>query len=92
MYGVIGHVELDPARQDEAEQMLHDEVIPMVKGIPGFVSGYWLRSDDGTSGMSLMLFETEEQAKNVIANRPDPPAGGPIKGMQMEVRRVLAQA
>jgi Antibiotic biosynthesis monooxygenase. len=70
MYGVIGQVEIDPARQDEAEQLLHDQIIPMVKSSPGFVTGYWLRSDDGTSGMSLILFETEEAAQNLAANRP----------------------
>jgi hypothetical protein len=92
MHGVIGEVQIDPARQDEAEKLLQETIIPTVKSAPGFVAGYWLRSDDGSSGMSLILFESEEAARKAAENRPAPPEGGPISAIRMEVRRVLAQA
>lgn len=92
MYGVIGEVKLEPGRLDEAEKILQEHIVPSVKAAPGFVAGYWLRSDDGTTGMSLLLFETEEAARKAVENRPGPPEGAPISPIRMEVRRVLAQA
>jgi hypothetical protein len=65
----------------------------MVKSAPGMVAAYWLRSDDGTSGMSLVLFESEEAARWAVENQPARvPEGGAVTLTRMEVRRVLAQA
>ena len=92
MHGIINEVRIDPGRQDEAEKLLQETMVPMVKAAPGFVAGYWLRSDDGTSGMSLLLFESEEAAQKALENRPAPVEGGPVTPTRTEVRRVLAQA
>ncbi|HEY3240704.1 MAG TPA: antibiotic biosynthesis monooxygenase [Acidimicrobiia bacterium] len=92
MYGVVGEVKIDPARQDEAEKLLHEMVVPMVKSAPGLVAAYWLRSDDGTSGTSLILFESEDAARKAIENQPAAlPEDAPVTPIRMEVRRVLAQ-
>jgi heme-degrading monooxygenase HmoA len=92
MYGVINEVKIDAARQDEAEKFLHESVVPMVKSAPGLVAAYWLRSDDGTAGMSLILFESEEAARNAVEHQPaGMPEDGPVTPTRMEIRRVLAQ-
>ena len=72
--------------------MLHDQIIPLVKTAPGFVAGYWLRSDDGTAGMSILLFESEDAARKAVEHRPLPPEDAPVSQTRMEIRRVLAQA
>ena len=41
MYAVIGRVEIDSSRADEAAELLNNYTVPMVKQAPGFVSGTW---------------------------------------------------
>lgn len=52
MYGLVVRVKIDPDRGDEAAQMLKAQVVPKSRERAGFTGGYWLRSDDGTRGMS----------------------------------------
>ena len=49
----------DPA---EAKRGLDEEVLPTIKGAPGFVGAYFVAVDD-THGISIEVFETEEQAR-----------------------------
>ena len=42
--------------------MLNDQVIPVVKQLPGFQRGVWLRSEDGSTGMGIVVFDSEEHA------------------------------
>ena len=43
------------------QQMLSEEVVPRVQQAPGFVTGYWTRSEDNR-GLSMMVFESEDAA------------------------------
>jgi len=61
MYGVIATVDISDAAA--ATKALAERVVPMVKAAPGFVAGYWVRLDEG-HGVSLVVFETEEQARS----------------------------
>ena len=58
MHAVLVKVKLsdtsDPA-------ILREQVVPRVKELPGFVSGYWVR-DDGI-GRSMVVFDSEENAR-----------------------------
>ena len=79
MYAVFGKVEIDSSRADEATELLNNYTVPMVKQAPGFVSGTWARSDDGTRGQSVLLFESEETAKAAAERAPTgPPPGAPV--------------
>jgi len=69
MYAALVSVKIDPAKVDEAKSMLQSDVVPMVKAAPGFIAGYWLEPTDGR-GYSVVLFETEEQARQTA-----PPVG-----------------
>ena len=74
MHAVVVTVEItdpDAARQGLAE------LIPQIKAAPGFVAGYWVRID-GTHGTSVVVFETEEQARAGA-----PPADGGAPGVTM---------
>ena len=46
----------------EATRGLDEEVIGMIKGAPGFVGAYFVAVDD-KHGISIEVFETEEQAR-----------------------------
>ena len=59
MHAVIADVEItDP---EAARKGLEEQVLPMVKSVPGFVGGYWVRLGDNI-GTSIVVFETKEQA------------------------------
>jgi heme-degrading monooxygenase HmoA len=92
MYAVFGRVEVDSSRADEAAELLNNYTVPMVKQAPGFVGGTWARSADGTHGLSLILFESEEEARAAERAATGPPPGGPVTFVSAEVFEVLAQA
>jgi hypothetical protein len=46
-----------------SEEMLRQQVIPAVKQQAGFVSGTWIRSEDGTNAMRVVLFDTKDNAE-----------------------------
>ena len=93
MHAVVVSVEIDAERADEARELLDSFTIPMAKGVPGFVSGTWMRSADGTKGRGVLIFESEDGA-NALASRAaqGPPAGAPVKFVSAEPFEVLAQA
>jgi heme-degrading monooxygenase HmoA len=71
MYAVVTTVDITDG--DAATKALAEQVIPTVKQAPGFVGGYWVRLDDG-HGTSVVVFETEEQAR---AGAPEVGGGPP---------------
>jgi hypothetical protein len=94
MYAVIGRVEIDASRRDEAQKTLQEEVIPRVKSAEGFVRGLWLRSSDGTKGRAVVVFDTEEHARAgaEMARQQAPPPGAPVTFESAEVVEVVAEA
>jgi len=72
MHATVVHVNIQD--QAEAKRALDQEFIPMLRGAPGFVGAYFVAVDD-THGVSIQVFETEEQAKAAA-----PPATGPGMG------------
>ena len=61
MHAVIVKVKIGDF--DKARKGLREEVVPRASQAPGFVAGYWTRSDDGHSGLSMILFESEANAR-----------------------------
>jgi heme-degrading monooxygenase HmoA len=57
MHAMVSTVEIKAGRGDEAVATLKDQVVAKVKTMPGFVSGTWARSADGTKGHSVVIFE-----------------------------------
>jgi hypothetical protein len=93
MHAVIGTIEIDENRADEATELLNSFAVPNAKQAPGFISGTWYRSADGTRGHSVVLFESEATAK-AAAERvaQGPPPGAPVRLVSTDVFEVLAQA
>ncbi len=61
----------------EAKRGLRLEVIPMMKGAPGFLGAHFIAVDDDR-GFSVALFETEEQARAAA-----PPGGAEAPGVKL---------
>jgi len=89
MYAVVVTVTIDSARVDEAQAFLQSTIVPRVQGSPGAQHGTWLRPDDGTKGMSLIVFDTRENAEAAAEMIPDEPGPG-VKVQSKEIREVAA--
>lgn len=62
MYAIFTAVEYNQGTtEDEAVQALKEGLIPQIKQAPGFVKGTWFGDDK--KGHGLVVFETEDQAK-----------------------------
>jgi hypothetical protein len=89
MHAVVVRVSISDV--ETAQKGLEGIVVPRVKQAPGFVAGYWTRSDDKSNGQSMMVFESEDAARAVADQlHTDVPEGVTIEGT--EVREVVASA
>ena len=61
MYAVVVRVSIGDA--EIADEGLRERQVPAVSSAPGFVAGYWTRSDDGSKGLSMLVFESEDAAR-----------------------------
>jgi len=90
VHAALVRLTIDPEQAPAAAEALMSDILPRVRSASGFVAGYWLEPADG-QGFSIVLFETEEQAR-----RSAPPAsnwaapGGSIN--DDDFRRVAANA
>ena len=73
MHATVVHVNIHD--QAEAKRALDQEFIPMLREAPGFVGAYFVAVDE-THGVSIQVFETEEQAKAVAPPKTGPGMGG----------------
>jgi hypothetical protein len=76
---------------DVAREGLVTQVVPRVSQAPGFVAGYWSRSEDDT-GLGMIVFESEDAARAVaeMIRSQGPDEGVTLEGV--EVREVVAHA
>jgi hypothetical protein len=66
-----------------------EELIPNVKASPGFVAGYWVRTDD-SHGTSMAVYDTAEHAAATA-----PPVGAEMDGVKVtgsQVGQVMGSA
>lgn len=74
MHAVVYTVDIKPtATQGQLDAEL-DHLIGHVTAIPGFVRGTW--ASDGSTGLSIQLFEDEQTARDIAANAAVPPEAG----------------
>jgi hypothetical protein len=92
MHAVVVRVTINDF--ETARPMLENEIVPRVSGAPGFVAGYWTRSQDGGNGLATIVFESEDaarQASEMIRAAASDPKGG-VSLEDVEVREVVASA
>jgi hypothetical protein len=89
MHAVLVKVSISDV--DNAQRELRETIVPRVSQLPGFVAGYWTRSDDGSNGRSMIVFESEEAARTAAERiGASVPEGVTFEGA--EVREVVANA
>lgn len=90
MHAALVTLTIDLDQAPAAANALVNDILPSVRSAPGFVAGYWLEPADG-QGFSIVLFETEEQARETAPPVSSWAAPGvTINGV--EFRRVAAAA
>jgi hypothetical protein len=90
MHAVVVRVSINDF--DRARQFLTERVVPGASQAPGFVAGYWTRSEDGRAGLSMIVFESEENARAAaqMIESQEMDEGVTLEGT--EVREVVANA
>ena len=63
MHAVVVKVSVNDG--EPATKYLREEIVPRIKEAPGLVAGYWVRLEGGDEGNSVIVFESEEQARAV---------------------------
>jgi hypothetical protein len=90
VHAVLVRLTIDPEQAPAAAEALMSDILPRVRSASGFVAGYWLEPAEG-QGFSIVLFDTEEQAREAA-----PPVNGwaapGIDITGVEFRRVAATA
>ena len=89
MHAVIVKVTInDP---EAAVDNLRSQIVPRVKGAPGFVAGYWY-GDGQTSGNATMIFESEENAQGLVEMMRSQEGPGAATIDSIDVHPVVANA
>ena len=70
MHAVVFQVDMKQGWEGSAEAEL-DQLVTMLKSVPGFVRGTW--ANDDRRGLSFLLFESQESAEGLAANASMPP-------------------
>ena len=77
--------------RESATQGLREQVVPRVSQAPGFVAGYWTRKEGTDTGLSMVIFESEDAANSAVEQlRGAAPEGVVID--DIEVREVVEHA
>jgi hypothetical protein len=91
MHAVVVRVSISDL--ESARKMLQEEVVPRASQAPGLVAAYWTRSDDGSNGLSMLVFESEDNARAAEAMiREGVERNVAVTLESVEIREVVASA
>ena len=90
MHSALVRLTVDPEQAPAAAEALTRDILPRVRSASGFIAGYWLEPADG-QGFSIVLFESEEQAREAVPPVSSWAAPG-VAITGVEFRRVAATA
>jgi hypothetical protein len=92
MHALVVRVTIHNA--DRTRDVLNSQVVPQVSSAPGFKTGYWTWATGGENGLSMIIFDSEENARaagdRISAIATDAPDDVTLDGV--EVREVVASA
>jgi type III secretory pathway lipoprotein EscJ len=77
---------------DRAVETLNERIVPAVSQAPGFIAGYWTRSEDN-HGHSVIAVESEDAARAIAEMiQAQAPQNDAVTLESVEVREVVANA
>lgn len=92
MHAVLIEVDVAGVDREQGFEALREQIVPAIKALPGFQSGTWLTGGTDGKGLSLTLWDTEENAR-AMADRfggSTPIASASV--IRCQVREVAATA
>lgn len=97
MYAVLIEVDVAGVEREAGLQVLREHVVPGITQLPGFQTGIWLAGDDRDRGLSLTVWDSEENAQAMARAMAERFGGGggpdaPSSVARCEVREVAATA
>lgn len=66
MYAVVAVFDLDREWDDEQQRTVDEQLMPITRQVPGFVSGYWMLDSSRTRTHVLTLWDTGADARAFI--------------------------
>jgi hypothetical protein len=79
-FAVKFEVTLPDGTPEDDQKMLDDMIVPMAKQQAGFVRGVWMRKvSSPREGVGLVVFGTEQEAKDASTALRPPPGGPEVK-------------
>ena len=63
MHTMLVRMSTDPGHREDVVAHLRDDIVPWARSRPGFVSGQWLLTADGTEGSGVVVFDSAEAAE-----------------------------
>jgi hypothetical protein len=91
MHAALVRLTIDREHAPAAAEALVSDILPRVSSSPGFVAGYWLEPAPDGQGFSIVVFATEEQAREASPPVSSWAAPG-VTITDVELRRVAATA
>jgi hypothetical protein len=88
MHAVVVRANLSDDDSASLEE-LREQIVPRVSQAPGFVAGYWVRLDGEKQGASVIVFDSEDNARGA-AGQFQPPEGVTLESI--DVGEVVANA
>jgi hypothetical protein len=91
MFAVLIEVDVAGVDLEQGLTILREQVVPAIGALPGFVSGTWLTGGTEGKGLSLTVWETEDEART-MAERFGPGSSPTASAsvVRCEVREVAA--
>jgi hypothetical protein len=72
MYAVVSQQTIDPNRSGEIARNLRERVVPAQRSLPGCSEVVHLRSQDGCTGIVILILDTPEHAQQAAATITTP--------------------
>jgi heme-degrading monooxygenase HmoA len=95
MHAVVGIWTMDEARCDEQHLLLREEIVPLAKSQPGFVSGYWMHDPETGKGHTAIIFDSRDSAsgfKTFVESRTQRAAQAGVTNDILTTVEVVADA
>jgi hypothetical protein len=87
MHAVVFQVDIKEGREAGGADL--EQVISTSKAVPGFVRGTW--ATDGRTGISMVVLESEEAARELAANTEIPP-DAPVTFHSADVYEIIGES
>ena len=93
MHAVLIEVDVSGVDPDQGLTALREQIAPAIRAMPGFKSGTWLPGNDEGKGLSLTVWDSEEDARG-MAERFGPGSSPTANAsvIRCELREVAATA